>query len=594
MNKKEITLTTDQMQQIARFDLTFKDLIGDSDYDSAAFTCSDVYTYTVDDLYCALKNLKEADLTLKKFGEDWFYPITQLSEAFDLDRACGRTENTDGRALYPGLTITESEYFDMVWANLEFAWEDHDGEKRLSEVYNFDVYITELERYFGNRSKPVLEWDFSKEEKENYIRFFNDEWTVENAEEPELALARKFIEERIEKDSRVALYTKGYACYGGNRLYSCDWEASRDCLTRLFAIDDDPQFANTLGYIYYYGRCNGGAPEYEKAFSYFVFAAANGLYEGKYKLADMYCHGSAGIKSERAARHLYSEVYEDNLIYFNIGEQANFADAALRMGNVYAKGIGTEIDLTDAYYYYLQAYYAACLRAQDSNFFGDATVVINAQKALEDVEKELPEDYFEEYMEYITPDFFADLAAKNNYCILTRTRNKENQLALTAECNLTESVPDSCPIFLTIPQIKFCEQTTKVTLIPDRDAGIWFKNDEQQIRYNFCEWSNVEARYEFFCKGELVGWIRSDSYRFYGRTAEAPTGPEYRIASVRFGTSGRTYDYICDLDDVGLGDIVVVEGYDGETEVTVVQLITKHASELALPVERYKKIVRKA
>lgn len=43
-----------------------------------------------------------------------------------------------------------------------------------------------------------------------------------------------------------------------------------------------------------------------------------------------------------------------------------------------------------------------------------------------------------------------------------------------------------------------------------------------------------------------------------------------------------------------VGDTVVVEGYDGETEVEVTDIQIRKESELGLPVERYKKIVRKA
>ena len=46
----------------------------------------------------------------------------------------------------------------------------------------------------------------------------NDEF-VKKATESQLALARRFVDTLCEKDSGLALYTKGYACYGGNRLY---------------------------------------------------------------------------------------------------------------------------------------------------------------------------------------------------------------------------------------------------------------------------------------------------------------------------------------------------------------------------------------
>lgn len=38
---------------------------------------------------------------------------------------------------------------------------------------------------------------------------------------------------------------------------------------------------------------------------------------------------------------------------------------------------------------------------------------------------------------------------------------------------------------------------------------------------------------------------------------------------------------------------MIVEGYDGETEVEVTRVIVKRETEFGLPAERYKKIIRK-
>lgn len=598
MTDNKITLSTARMRQIARYEITFKDIISSSAFEDGSIICPDVYTFTLEDLYHALKALKAADPTVKDFGEDWFYPITNLSEAFDIERACGWADDADevpeSMKGYPGLNVSDSYYFEMIWWDLENAWEDHNGETHLSEILDFDETISDLERYLGNKGKPIEEWIFSEEEMKDYIRFFNDDDFVKKADESKLALARKFIDELCEKDSGLALYTKGYACYGGNRLYSCDWNTSRDCMIRLFEKEDDPQYANTLGYIYYYGRCNGGVPEYEEAFRYFGIAAANGLYEGMYKLADMFRHGYACKKSSRTARNLYGMVYEDSLKHFLKGKHASFADAALRMGNVYAKGIGEEADLSAAYYYYTQADYAAKLRARDSDFFGNTTVVINIQKALEETAQQLPDDYFKDYMEYEYPHIFQQLAENNNRCTLSRIVNPEGRTELLMERTPTRSVPDPEPILLTIPQLKFCERTLKISLAPDEDAVIWFKDDSQKVKYDCCEWNDVEDRFEFYYDDELTAWVRSEHFRFYGRPAEEPSGPEYRLVSVRFGASGRSYDYICEDPSVQAGDTVIVEGYDGETEVEVIKVMLKRESELGLPVERYKKILRKA
>ena len=469
-----------------------------------------------------------------------------------------------------------------------------DQETHLSEILDLDETIADLERYFSNKGKPLEDRIFSDREMEDYIRFFDDYGFVKEADEEQLALARRFIDALCEKDNSVALYIKGYACYGGNRLYPCDWVKSRDCMIRLFEKEDNPQYANTLGYIYYYGRCTGGVPEYDKAFYYFGIAAANGLYEGMYKLADMFYHGYGCRESRRTACSLYRMVYYDSIKYFLKGEHGNFADAALRMGNVYAKGIDEEINPAYAYRYYLQADYAARLRAKEDDFFGNTTVVINVRKALEETEALLPGDFFREAVDYKFPGFFAELANDNNRCMLSRGESSGSGLELTAERIRARTKPVHEEILVTIPELRYCERTNKVSYKTDEAAEIWFKDEAPSVRFDFCAWNNTDKRVEFFYDDESVAWVRSEKYRIVGKPAQEATGPEYRLASVRFETSGRTYDYICELDDVQPGDTVVVQGYDGETEVTVTKLVTRRESELGLPVERYKKVLRKA
>ena len=95
-------------------------------------------------------------------------------------------------------------------------------------------------------------------EKEAWLRPFEEDENLRMMDEETLAKARRYTEELCREDNVFALRLKGYACYGGNRLYECDWTAARDCMLRLRELADDAEYANTLGYIYYYGRCNGG------------------------------------------------------------------------------------------------------------------------------------------------------------------------------------------------------------------------------------------------------------------------------------------------------------------------------------------------
>ena len=595
-NMEQIVLTPVEMQQIARYELNFKDIISRSACEDIDIVCPDAYNFTLEDLTIAVRNLKESNPTIYDFGEYWFNPLENLEQAFGLAQAREYSEDIndtqEDRKGYRNLPVSDSYLFDNIWYAFDYAWTESDDEDHLSEVLDFDAILESLARYESNKGRPILEWEFSSQEKKNYVSSFEDDSSVKEASEKELALARKLIDDLCAEDSGLALHIKGYACYGGNRLYACDWITSRDCILRLYEKEGDPQYANTLGYIFYYGRCTGGTPEYDKAFHYFGIAAANGLYEGIYKLADMFRHGYGCEKNEKTAGKMYDMVYADSYKYFLQGQNANFADAALRLGNVYAKGIGEEQDLIKAYAYYMQADYAAKIRAKDSDFFGNTTVVINIQKSLEETRHLLPKDFFKEYMDYDMPVYMMLLASDRFKCNLARRQTEDNEWELTASRITTKACKTLDNILVTVPQLGLCERTIKVTMTTVEFSGIWFKEDAERIRYDYIEWNEVDSRYDFYYDDELVAWIRCSSFRFYGKTAEEAHGPEYCLVSVRFNTNGRSYDYICDFDNLKSGDHVIVMGYDGETEVEVTEVRTKKESELGLPVERYKKVIR--
>lgn len=67
------------------------------------------------------------------------------------------------------------------------------------------------------------------------------------------------------------------------------------------------------------------------------------------------------------------------------------------------------------------------------------------------------------------------------------------------------------------------------------------------------------------------------------------------VVSVRFNRSYKKYDYIYGLQEsVHQGDTLVVNGFNGETEVTVVEVKQLYIEELPMPFIAYKYVVRKA
>ena len=62
MSNKQIQLTRDQLRAIARYELTFRDIIGpDDDIDDIEFVYPEPYTYTMEDLRCAIAAIIAAD-----------------------------------------------------------------------------------------------------------------------------------------------------------------------------------------------------------------------------------------------------------------------------------------------------------------------------------------------------------------------------------------------------------------------------------------------------------------------------------------------------------------------------------------------------
>lgn len=618
MSNSTVPIRPEQMKALARYEETFDRYIElpDSEDDSLIFPGK--YQMTLDDLYAALRNLLEKDPTAGEFGDLWFYPLSRFADAFGIPDACGWVDDEEGEEepdeepedeeepeeeaaeepvppdLVRGLPLADPEIFSDVWSGLEDVWAFADEEDHLSELPLVKTLLDDVASFLANRGRPVAERDFTDHQKKEFIRHFEQHHRLKHSSDLERRLCRRFTDELCEKGSGTALHLKGYACYGGNELYPCDWKASRDCMLRLYEKTDDPSYANTLGYIYYYGRCTDGVPEYEKAFEMFTVAAANGLHEGIYKLADMFRHGYACKQSPRTARALYGMVYDDCYEKFLKGDdEGNFADAALRMGSVYLKGIGETPDPEEAYRYYLQADYAAKRRAAKSDFFGDATVAANIRKALAETRAALPEDFFLDRLPLYAPGLFQAFIEDGYRADLSVARREDGTATVLLKRLPRHSDRGIAPILLTCPEIDLCglmtgAELTATSLKTSFDAGA-----EQGIRYDFCTWNDTEDRLDLYYDDAPAGWISADGFFMERPQQKTPSGRLLTLVSVAFRPGGRTYDYLCEVPGVRTGDRVIVPGYEGETETEVQAVFTSHESELGLPAERYKKVIRR-
>ena len=123
----------------------------------------------------------------------------------------------------------------------------------------------------------------------------------------------------------------------------------------------------------------------------------------------------------------------------------------------------------------------------------------------------------------------------------------------------------------------------KVTVTDSKIQTFETKENADVIRFDNLEWN------DFYLYGKKVAEIRAD----FAFTAPGSRRKKYSFVSVTFTPDGKRYDYLSEIP-LQPGDKAIVETSNGEKEVAVVAAFEKEESELAFPVKRYKKIVRKA
>ena len=245
-----------------------------------------------------------------------------------------------------------------------------------------------------------------------------------------------------------------------------------DYLLRLQEAEPDPDIDNTLGYMYYYGRCTGGVPEYDKAFACFVRGAAAGVTESRYKLADMFLYGYGTKKNPYTAYKMTESVYLQLLPRFLAGETGSeFADAALRMGNLFRDGVTPWPDPKEAYKYYLQARCAIRLRMQEHRRYGDEALEAEIREAIGQV---LPESRYAERVNTVHLTGLQSLLSfglGRRHCLQMKIdRIHETEARLTIRVLPFEYlyIEERPKLFLVVPEAHYSGMVRQVTVTASR------------------------------------------------------------------------------------------------------------------------------
>jgi len=452
-------ISGDVLRQFLRREINYSGMVKDAvpEY-NFEITCNPVPT--LDDLEAALTDLKKTNADYDSF-HDWAWYLF-ADDSFEVFFDCSSLPmdlNVDRE--FSVLPQTEQELLLCIIKCIAF-YADHNTEEEF-ENFPLDDFLEMITNMRNESELPIEERHYSDFFRMYYVSYMAQNDRVNHASEKELQLYRKYLDEYCEEGRPEALQIKAYDCYGGDAAYECDWELSREYLEKFFKETGDPYAANTLGYIYYYGRTNRGKPNYAKALKYFSIGATCGIYESMYKLGDMYLNGYGIPEMRKAAANLYREVYEECVPLFCRGQyECKLADAALRIGGLFEKNG----DYENAYAYYLQADLAIRKRMETIDYYGDNKVRESIRTALENAKEIYHAEHEYQYPSYVdlmelcfalTDGFTRRIKAVPGLDKKGNTTLQLTRLPLPGE-------EEAAPILLTFPVMDWCGTMETVTL----------------------------------------------------------------------------------------------------------------------------------
>ena len=475
-------LTKDILRKICRYEVRYADLIKDDE----PVEEEEIYEFTIEDLHKALYQCSLVG-DPEVFLFDWFKPVTELANDHEIIELplLNEPDGWDDHGLPDAYNV-----FQYVWRYL--------FEMNIAEI-DADHLLRIVSYYFENRGLPVYEWKLDDIQMEYFLDYWEERYAL--ADRPTVGLYRKYLEELCRKNNADALRRKAYACYGdGNGYYRQDWHMSMQCLEKWFELTGSSRAANSLGYMYYYGRTNHGKPQYDKAFYYFSIGAADGFYESRYKLSDMFLHGYGVPKNEHIAASLIWELYPEMYGQMKRGYvQTNMADVALRAGNICRDGIDRKKDDYAAYFYYLQAQYAIRRRMEDDPSYGDSSVASRIRQCIAELKPKI--DGMKE-KPVISPGLLIGgvLNGTNRIQMKIADADDGRLLTFTVLPRYADEEPDRFAV--TVPHMHYCNVLRSLTVkVKDITRFSLFHKDSDTVVFDEINGNN------FYLYGEWAACI---------------------------------------------------------------------------------------
>ena len=452
-------------------------------------------------------------------------------------------------------------------------------ERRLEkDLGDLVVFLTEISKTNGYHPKAN---SYSKETLSLLL------WNLAEFVSKDGSLPKELAEFYLESLTKLAqegdyrsVRMAGYEFYEGTNGFGVNPHRALELLTKAYEMEEDPEIARTLGYIYYYGMASDGVPQGDKAFQYFSIGHnAGGYYEATYKLADCYIKGYGTPICHEAAFRLVSGIYDQTLShYLSGGDFSKFADVALRLGSYYRNGVFVKKNLEKSYAYYLEARAAIRSRLAVGEYIGDRGVAARIASAIADLERQLDREVKRQIKNggYLIPNISGDY----HRCVIEYERADEFHLRITLRSGSNESM-----LFLE-PSLGLCERTKEITLLL---AGNY--DDEVMAKLSDLKPTELllggEEPYAVFLNKDGSDWLMNRiEEAIYYPTSIKELAHRYVLVSVEFYPGSKIYEYLSTKDTVREGDVLEVVFGGEKKRVRVKNIHLCYEDELPLPLAK--------
>lgn len=480
-----------------------------------------------------------------------FYENLHIDERYDEDFFSDAPENDDeifcvayglAEKLYWRLEERYSQKEDidkhMIGFETPLDWNKGGRQKQIEEIgYNIvcsDI-IGRVEAYLANVGRPKELWVYALSAKKHIVMSYDSgENNLKDATPEALEKYREMVWDLYTEGDVQALRILAWGHYEGNEVYPQDWKLSEKYLLELFKRTGDPYAANSLGYIYYYGRTEFTfRPDYEKAFYYFSYGALAGIDESTYKAGDMLIAGKGTVRNLDMGLNMIVDGYRDSMNDFCDGHFDNkLADYAFRMGNACRDGLIYGMNLRDAYKFYLEAQYAIRERRKTGGHYGDDAVEARINHELDviaermnlDLKKNVVKTDFPLYISQLFDDRFPlkivlkapaeNSKSRNGSMTVSRFRPGAEIMGMDflADDEELQKMMEIPKILVAYPELSYAEMVSEITYGLE-NITVAQKNDKGPfiLADGFRKNEQTNAL-EFFANGQMVAAVEAEWY----------------------------------------------------------------------------------